>query len=119
MVWSEGPSHTSNFDRYDNYDIPGCDYAYVSFGGSKTGDFNTIVELMATIANQDDKTIGFQVDTDCRGNPKGGWLHHNINPGACQGRQCSPGDSKGNSNEIYLRRANCQIMFLKIGRAHV
>lgn len=109
MVWSEGPKHISNFDRYDQYDIGGCDYGYIYFDGSgrSQASYDDIVELLATIANQNDGIAGFQVDTDNRGYAKGGWMHYSTatNGYACPNRDngVRPGDSKGNQYERFLR----------------
>ena len=121
MVWSEGPRHTSNFDRYDHYDIGGCDYGYIYFDGSgrSQASYDDIVELLATISNQDDRIAGFQVDTDNRGYAKGGWMHYSTatNGYACPNRDngVRPGDSKGNQYERFLRNQQNtgQIIYLK------
>ena len=121
MGWSEGPTHTSNFDRYDQYDINGCDYGYVGWGaiGNPPINYDVGVELLATIANQDDGIAGFQVDTDNRGGFKGGWMHYKIhsNGYVCPNRDngLRAGDGKGNQYESMLRsRPNSgQMIYLK------
>lgn len=116
MGWSEGPPHINNFVLYAQYDINGCDYGYIS--GLGTG-YDKGVELLATIANQDDGIAGFQVDTDNRGGFKGGWMHYKThsNGYVCPNRDngVRPGDGRGNQYESMLRsRPNSgQMIYLK------